>query len=216
MGRRPADAHSLCRASWFSRPKPCRRATRGRRLQGDHLRRQGRRRLLGIQVGRRNAPCSAGPADGVAGADPHVDGHGGRHARGGGGRGRDRRARLKIDVYRSTGQVGRARQHDRLGRANHVQAGVVVAMQDEKSQLQNKAKVMRVLRARACNFERARQRRSRTQRCARRSAPASGRKIRTYNYAESRVTDHRVKLTQHRLDAILEGEARRFHRGSGR
>jgi peptide chain release factor 1 len=92
-------------------------------------------------------------------------------------------------------------------RITHVPTGVVVAMQDEKSQLQNKAKAMRVLRARLYELERAKQREE--QDAARRSQIGSGEraeKIRTYNFAESRVTDHRVKLTQHRLDAILEGE----------
>ena len=115
---------------------------------------------------------------------------------------------LKIDVYRSTGPGGQSvNTTDSAVRITHVPTGVVVAMQDEKSQLQNKAKAMRVLRARLYELERARQREE--QDAARRSQIGSGEraeKIRTYNYAESRVTDHRVKLTQHRLDAILEGE----------
>ena len=115
---------------------------------------------------------------------------------------------LKIDVYRSTGPGGQSvNTTDSAVRITHVPTGVVVAMQDEKSQLQNKAKAMRVLRARLYELERAKQREE--QDAARRSQIGSGEraeKIRTYNYAESRVTDHRVKLTQHRLDAILEGE----------
>ena len=115
---------------------------------------------------------------------------------------------LKIDVYRSTGPGGQSvNTTDSAVRITHVPTGVVVAMQDEKSQLQNKVKAMRVLRARLYELERAKQREE--QDAARRSQIGSGEraeKIRTYNYAESRVTDHRVKLTQHRLDAILEGE----------
>ena len=115
---------------------------------------------------------------------------------------------LKIDVYRSTGPGGQSvNTTDSAVRITHLPTGVVVAMQDEKSQLQNKAKAMRVLRARLYELERARQREE--QDAARRSQIGSGEraeKIRTYNFAESRVTDHRVKLTQHRLDAILEGE----------
>ena len=115
---------------------------------------------------------------------------------------------LKVDVYRSTGPGGQSvNTTDSAVRITHVPTGVVVAMQDEKSQLQNKVKAMRVLRARLYELERAKQREE--QDAARRSQIGSGEraeKIRTYNYAESRVTDHRVKLTQHRLDAILEGE----------
>jgi peptide chain release factor 1 len=115
---------------------------------------------------------------------------------------------LKIDVYRSTGPGGQSvNTTDSAVRITHLPTGLVVAMQDEKSQLQNKAKAMRVLRARLYELERAKQREK--QDAARRSQIGSGEraeKIRTYNYAESRVTDHRVKLTQHRLDAILEGE----------
>jgi peptide chain release factor 1 len=80
-------------------------------------------------------------------------------------------------------------------------------MQDEKSQLQNKQKAMRVLRARLYEIERRRQ--EEEQSAARRAQIGSGErseKIRTYNYPENRVTDHRIKLTLHRLDAVLAGE----------
>ena len=112
-------------------------------------------------------------------------------------------------MYRPTGPGGQSvNTTDSAVRITHVPTGVVVAMQDEKSQLQNKVKAMRVLRARLYELESGpSSARSRTQRAA--SQIGSGEraeKIRTYNYAESRVTDHRVKLTQHRLDAILEGE----------
>ena len=119
---------------------------------------------------------------------------------------------LKIDVYRSTGPGGQSvNTTDSAVRITHLPTGLVVAMQDEKSQLQNKAKALRVLRARLFELERQKQRAE--QDATRRSQIGSGEraeKIRTYNFAESRVTDHRIKLTQHRLDAILDGELDEF------
>src|SRR5437867_581578 len=119
---------------------------------------------------------------------------------------------LKIDVYRSTGPGGQSvNTTDSAVRITHLPTGLVVAMQDEKSQLQNKAKALRVLRARLFDLERQKQREE--QDATRRSQIGTGEraeKIRTYNFAESRVTDHRIKLTRHRLDEILDGELDEF------
>ena len=119
---------------------------------------------------------------------------------------------LKIDVYRSTGPGGQSvNTTDSAVRVTHVPTGIVVAMQDEKSQLQNKTKALRVLRARLFELERERQQTEQAE--ARRSQIGSGQraeKIRTYNYPENRLTDHRVHHTVHRLDKILEGELDEF------
>ncbi len=119
---------------------------------------------------------------------------------------------LKIDVYRSTGPGGQSvNTTDSAVRVTHVPTGLVVAMQDEKSQLQNKQKALRVLRARLYELER--QRREEELSAQRRSQIGGGErseKIRTYNFPESRVTDHRIKLTQHQLDRVLDGELADF------
>jgi peptide chain release factor 1 len=119
---------------------------------------------------------------------------------------------LKIDVYRSTGPGGQSvNTTDSAVRITHLPTGTVVAMQDEKSQLQNKTKALRVLRARLFELERERQQAEQSE--ARRSQIGGGRraeKIRTYNFPENRLTDHRVHLTVHRLDKILEGELEEF------
>ena len=119
---------------------------------------------------------------------------------------------LKIDVYRSTGPGGQSvNTTDSAVRITHLPTGTVVAMQDEKSQLQNKTKALRVLRARLYELEREKQ--AAEQAATRRSQIGSGEraeKIRTYNFPENRVTDHRVKLTVHNLDRVLEGELGEF------
>ncbi len=115
---------------------------------------------------------------------------------------------LQIDVYRSSGPGGQSvNTTDSAVRITHKPSGIVVSMQDEKSQLQNREKALRVLRARL--YERAIAEQQAELAADRRSQVGTGdraEKIRTYNYGERRVTDHRIKLTVHNLDQVLEGE----------
>jgi peptide chain release factor 1 len=119
---------------------------------------------------------------------------------------------LQIDVYRSTGPGGQSvNTTDSAVRITHRPSGIVVAMQDEKSQLQNREKALRVLRARL--YERAVAEQQASLAADRRAQVGTGdraEKIRTYNYGERRVTDHRVKLTTHNLEQVLEGELEEF------
>lgn len=117
-------------------------------------------------------------------------------------------ADLKIDVYRSTGPGGQSvNTTDSAVRVTHLPTGIVVAMQDEKSQIQNRAKAMVVLRSRLLKAEQDRQAAQAAQQ--RRSQVGGGgrsEKIRTYNFRENRVTDHRINLTLYKLDQILVGD----------
>jgi peptide chain release factor 1 len=119
---------------------------------------------------------------------------------------------LQVDVYRSSGPGGQSvNTTDSAVRITHKPSGIVVSMQDEKSQLQNREKAMRVLRAKL--YERALAEQHAKQAADRRAQVGTGdraEKIRTYNYGERRVTDHRVKLTEHNLEQVLEGELEPF------
>jgi peptide chain release factor 1 len=119
---------------------------------------------------------------------------------------------LQIDVYRSGGPGGQSvNTTDSAVRITHRPTGIVVAMQDEKSQLQNREKAMRILRARIYEAALAEQQATLgAERLAQVGTGARAEKIRTYNYGERRVTDHRIKLTTHNLDAVLEGELDEF------
>jgi peptide chain release factor 1 len=115
---------------------------------------------------------------------------------------------LKVDVYRSSGPGGQSvNTTDSAVRVTHLPTGLVVAIQDEKSQHKNKAKALAVLRARLLEIEQRRQAAERGEQ--RRSQVGSGErseKIRTYNYPDDRVTDHRIGLTVHNLPGLLEGD----------
>jgi peptide chain release factor 1 len=115
---------------------------------------------------------------------------------------------LQIDVYRSSGPGGQSvNTTDSAVRITHKPTGIVVSMQDEKSQLQNRERAMRVLRARL--YERALAEQQAEQAASRQAQVGTGEraeKIRTYNYGEKRVKDHRINLLVHNLDAILMGE----------
>jgi peptide chain release factor 1 len=117
-------------------------------------------------------------------------------------------ADLRIDVYRSSGPGGQSvNTTDSAVRVTHVPTGTVVSMQDEKSQTQNKAKALAVLRSRLLKAEQDRQADAAS--AARRGQVGGGgrsEKVRTYNFKENRVTDHRIGLTLYKLDKVLAGE----------
>jgi peptide chain release factor 1 len=119
---------------------------------------------------------------------------------------------LQTDVYRSSGPGGQSvNTTDSAVRITHKPTGIVVSMQDEKSQLQNKDRAMRVLRARLYEQKVAEQQAEiASERRAQVGSGERSEKIRTYNYPQGRVTDHRIKHTSHNLDGVLGGELTEF------
>ena len=114
----------------------------------------------------------------------------------------------KFDVFRASGNGGQCvNTSDSAVRLTHIPTGIVISCQDEKSQLKNKDKALKVLRARLYELELAKQHDAEAE--ARKSQVGTGdrsEKIRTYNFPQGRVTDHRIKLTLHKLDSILNGD----------
>ena len=114
----------------------------------------------------------------------------------------------KFDVFRASGNGGQCvNTTDSAVRLTHLPTGIVISCQDEKSQHKNKAKALMVLRSRLYELEQAKQHDEQAE--ARKSQIGTGdrsEKIRTYNFPQGRVTDHRIKLTLHKLDSILNGD----------
>ena len=115
---------------------------------------------------------------------------------------------LRIDVFRSSGPGGQSvNTTDSAVRITHIPTGIVVSQQDEKSQIRNKEKGLKILRSRIYEFERNKRDEERAK--DRKNKIGSGdrsERIRTYNFPQGRVTDHRINLTLHKLDEFLKGE----------
>ena len=116
---------------------------------------------------------------------------------------------LRVDVFRASGPGGQSvNTTDSAVRITHLPTGIIVSQQDEKSQHKNRAKAMKILRARLYDAERARQQAERAE--SRKGQVGTGdrsERIRTYNFPQGRVTDHRINLTLYKLEKILAGES---------
>ena len=115
---------------------------------------------------------------------------------------------VRVDVMRAGGPGGQCvNTTDSAVRLTHIPTGIVISCQDEKSQLKNKDKALKVLRSKLYDLECAKKHDAEAE--ARRSQVGTGdrsEKIRTYNFPQGRVTDHRIKLTLHKLDSVMEGD----------
>ena len=115
---------------------------------------------------------------------------------------------LRIDVFRSSGPGGQSvNTTDSAVRITHIPTNIVVSQQDEKSQIRNKEKALKILRSRIFEFQRQKIEEERSK--DRKNKIGSGdrsERIRTYNFPQGRVTDHRINLTLHKLDEFMEGE----------
>ena len=211
LGDRYVD-RSLCLFGQLAQVvKPKQPSPRPRRGQGRDGRGEGqgcRGRLVPAEVRGRRAPRSAGASDRIPGPHPHL----------GGRRARPTEAEqvevqindndLKVDVFRSSGPGGQSvNTTDSAVRITHLPSGIVVSCQNEKSQLQNKEQAMRVLRARLlaqaeadADAKASAERRSQV-----RTVDRSER-VRTYNFPENRISDHRVGYKAYNLDQVIDGD----------
>ena len=120
------------------------------------------------------------------------------------------KSEIRVDTFRASGAGGQhVNKTDSAVRITHLPSGIVVSQQDEKSQIRNKEKGLKILKSRIYDFERQKidQERSKDRKSKIGSGDRSER-IRTYNFPQGRVTDHRIKLTQHNLDQVMDGDIR--------
>jgi len=208
-GRPLPHVRALCRQAGLEGRSRIRERRLDGWLQGDH-RGNPRTRCLRqaeIRIGRAPRPACARHRG--LGPHPHLDRHRRGAAGGGGGRHLHQRRDLKVDTLRAGGAGGQhVNKTESAIRLTHLPTGIVVMMQEDRSQHRNRAKAMAVLRARLYDFER--QKRDSARAAERRGQVGTGdrsERIRTYNFPQGRVSDHRINLTLYKLPQIIEGEA---------